>query len=113
MWEGKCKTRFVFVCVWTSRRKSGKLRFRRLRTFSRFWLIGLTLEGGRVLTEPYLKDDLRARMKEDTSKTFAPSRNKKEGVKKESFMGLLWLIVFLGIWILLQAVILPKMGVST
>ncbi len=57
--------------------------------------------------------DLRARMKEDKSKTFAPSRNKKEGVKKESFMGLLWLIVFLGIWILLQAVVLPKMGVST
>lgn len=32
---------------------------------------------------------------------------------KEKHMGLGWLLIILVAWILLQAVILPKMGIST
>ena len=32
---------------------------------------------------------------------------------KEKHMGMGWLLVILAAWVLLQAVILPKMGIST
>lgn len=32
---------------------------------------------------------------------------------KEKSMGIGWLFVIIAVWVLLQAVILPKMGIST
>jgi hypothetical protein len=42
-----------------------------------------------------------------------PGGRKPRRGEREGFMGLVWLLVFIGIWVLLQAVVLPKMGVST
>jgi len=33
--------------------------------------------------------------------------------EKRNNMGFLWFIIIIGIWVLLQAFILPKLGIST
>ena len=38
---------------------------------------------------------------------------RKKTARKEVGMGILWLALILGLWILLQAYILPKLGIST
>ncbi|MFL7794088.1 MAG: hypothetical protein AB8I69_18245, partial [Anaerolineae bacterium] len=35
------------------------------------------------------------------------------GCTQEAFMDSLWLLLGIGVWILLQAVVLPRLGVST
>jgi hypothetical protein len=34
-------------------------------------------------------------------------------LEKEKNMGILWLVLFVLVWIVLQAYILPKLGIST
>jgi hypothetical protein len=33
--------------------------------------------------------------------------------KKEKTMGIGWFLIIIAVWVLLQAVVLPKMGIST
>lgn len=58
-------------------------------------------------------DDMKPEIREETGEAGSVYGRKPERNKREGFMGFVWLLVFIGVWVLLQAVVLPKMGVST
>lgn len=52
-------------------------------------------------------------IREKSEKTGSVSACKSDRSKREGSMGIVWLLIFIVVWVALQAVVLPKMGIST